>query len=60
MAAECFGGDQRHDTRAGAEMGGSTFREFLELPKLSSVEDLRLFLYLVVLGDPCPELCSGG
>jgi len=37
-----------------------TFREFLELPKLSGVENLCLFLYFVMLDDPGLELCSGG
>jgi len=59
-AAEDHGKNQDDDNRVAEETGRRTFREFLELPKLSGVENLRLFLYLVVLSGPGPKLCSCG
>lgn len=60
-AAEDHRENQHHDTRiVGKVRGRRTFRELLELSKLSGVENLRLFLNLVMFGDPGPELYSGG
>lgn len=60
-AAEDRSRNRCHDTRIVGIMGRRrTFREFLELPKLSGVENFRLLLYLVVLDDPGLELYSSG